>query len=144
MTRKRLEELNLLDDFLFGSMVTHPEIGEKFIRELLQIIFCRKFGKLTVIPQKTYYGSDTDKHGTRHASALRDIQQMVETVKHDGEVSLKYMKIFEREAMLIHQGFEQGQAEERKNTERERQRADAAEEENRKLKEEIRRLQNIS
>ena len=276
MTRKRLEELNLLDDFLFGSMVTHPEIGEKFIRELLQIIFCRKFGKLTVIPQKTYYGSDTDKHGTRldvyleeadaglpggatvydiepdknditrnilalpkrtrfyHAKidaaslgsgedyhllknviivlitpydpfglnrmiytvqnscaeapempyddgartlflytrgtegnppeelrqllhymentternaqnqSLRDIQQMVETVKHDGEVSLKYMKIFEREAMLIHQGFEQGQAEERKNTERERQRADAAEEENRKLKEEIRRLQNIS
>lgn len=276
MARKKLEELNLLDDFLFGSMVAHPEIGEKFVRELLEIIFHREFGKLTVIPQKTYYGSDTDKHGTRldvyleetnadapgnvtiydmepdknnmaksisalpkrtrfyHAKidaaslnsgedyhslknviiimvtpydpfglnrmvytiqnscietpemtyddgsrtlflytrgtegnppeelrqllhymedtteenaqnkSLRDIQQMVEKIKHDWEVSSEYMKIFEREAMLIEQGFEQGQAEERKNTERERQRADAAEEENRRLKEEIRKLQNMN
>ena len=39
---------------------------------------------------------------------LRSIHQMVKLVKQDEEVSLQYMKIFEREEMLIQQGIEQG------------------------------------
>lgn len=242
-----------MDDFLFGSMVTYPKIGEAFIRELLKTIFGREFGSLTVIPQKVYYGSDTNKHGARldvyleeelpnnkavvydvepdnktdtetlkalplrvrfyhakidskslksgesyHAlkrvcviiimpddpfhenrmiytirniceevpsmpyddgartiflytkgtegnpperlkqllhymedtkeeNAVNDtllhIHEMVRTVKQDEEVSLEYMKIFEREEMLIRQG----RREEQMNTERERQRAEDAE-----------------
>ena len=65
MAKRKLDELNLLDDFLFGSMINHPDIGEKFVRELLKTIFGRDFGKLTVVPQKVYYGTDTDKHGAR-------------------------------------------------------------------------------
>ncbi len=65
MQRRTLEELNLLDDFLFGSVISYPEIGEKFSRELLKIIFCREIGRLRVVPQKVYYGSDTGKHGAR-------------------------------------------------------------------------------
>ena len=258
--KKQLKDLNLLDDFLFGSVVTYPEIGESFSRELLKIIFQKEFGKLVVVPQKTYYGSDTDKHGARldvyleedltdhelfematiydiepnqvigiedrealpkrvrfyHAKidakalkagdkyqflknvivvmitpfdpfghglmvytvqngikelpdveyndgaktlflytkgqknnsseelqqllqymehtteenakteTLKKIHRMIETVKEDEEVSLEYMKILEREEMLIREGRWQGQEIERKNTERERQRADAA------------------
>lgn len=30
--KKRLMEMNLLDDFLFGSVVAYLEIGEKFVR----------------------------------------------------------------------------------------------------------------
>lgn len=65
MQKRSLKELNLLDDFLFGSMVNYPGIGEEFSRELLKIIFQREFGKLTVISQKIYHGADTDKHGAR-------------------------------------------------------------------------------
>ena len=65
MAKRKLEDLNLLDDFLFGSMVTHPEVGERFVREILKTIFGKDFGKLTVVPQKVYYGIDTDKHGAR-------------------------------------------------------------------------------
>lgn len=54
---------------------------------------------------------------------LKDIQKMVDIVKRDGEVSLSYMKGFERDTIM----YEKGQAAERKNTERERQRADSAE-----------------
>lgn len=256
--KRKLEELNLLDDFLFGSVLTYPEIGEKFVRLLLQVIFKREFGKMTVIPQKVYYGTDTDKHGARidvyleeempegvnaaydvepdqkddteskavlpkrvrfyHAKidakslksgekynslknvyvilitpfdpfdrdrmvytirrkceeepdmpyddgsstiylytkgtkgnpgeelrqflhymedtrkenavneTLLDVHRMVETVRQDEEVSLGYMKIFEREEMLVQQGIKQGREEEQANTERERKRADAAEE----------------
>ena len=253
MPTRKLEELNLLDDFLFGTMVTYPVIGEKFVRELLQTIFDREFGKLTMVPQKVYYGSNTDKHGARldvyveeeteeetdaaydvepdqnngeeevkalprrvrfyHAKidaqslksgtdygtlkrvmvimitsydpfdrnrmiytirrkcveepdmpyddgaetiflytkgqkgdkpeklcqllhymedsreenavneSLRNLHQMVTRVKQDGEVVLEYMKICEREAMLIKQGRKQGREEEQANTERERKRA---------------------
>ena len=56
---------------------------------------------------------------------LKDIQKMVDIVKRDGEVSLVYMKGFERDTIM----YEKGQEAERKNTERERQRADFAEKE---------------
>ena len=65
MHRKKLEELNLIDDFLFNKMVSHPDFGEEFSRELLNVIFAKRFGKLKVVPQKIYYGSDTNKHGAR-------------------------------------------------------------------------------
>ena len=63
---------------------------------------------------------------------LRSIHQMVNLVKQDEEVSLQYMKIFEREEMLIQQGIEQGidqgiqqgRKAEQANTELERQRAE--------------------
>lgn len=63
--KKKLEEMNLLDDFLFGSVVTYPEIGEKFVRSLLKIIFGREFKRLSVTSQKIFYGADSDLHGAR-------------------------------------------------------------------------------
>lgn len=89
--------------------------------------------------------------------ALQTIHQMVEIVKQDEEVSLSYMKIFEREEIIFNQSIEHEKA----NTERERQRAnaeanranaeksradvekeraDAAEQEIQKLKEELEKL----
>ena len=276
MAKRKLEDLNLLDDFLFGSLVTHPEVGEKFVREILKTIFGKDFGKLTVVPQKVYYGIDTDKHGARldvyleesppentedgatvydmepdknddhsavralprrvrfyHAvidgnslksgesykrlkdvfvilitsydplnghrmvytirnmcqempslpyedgaqtiflytkgtegdppkelrellyymentteenainDSLKRIHQMVMLVKHDKEVKLSFMKIFEREEMLIKQGQEQGQLLEQANTERERQRADSAEQRAAHAEQEIKRLKEL-
>ncbi len=63
--RRPLEELNLLDDFLFGSVVSYPEIGERFVRILLRTIFGREFGHLSVASQKVFYGADTRLHGAR-------------------------------------------------------------------------------
>ena len=65
MQRRKLEELNLIDDFLFNKMISHPEFGEEFARDLIRIILGKEVGKLKVIPQKVYYGSDTDTHGAR-------------------------------------------------------------------------------
>ena len=257
--RKKLEELNLLDDFLFNAMMTYPEMGERFTRKILKLLFNREFRNLKVIVQKSYGGLNTDLRGARldvyvesddsaeidasedasiydlepdkndkakyiaaflqrirfyHAiidsrslksgedfgklkrvcvificnydpfgydrvkytirnmcveepempyddgaqttvlytkgtkgddiseelrqflnymenttqtnavnDTLKDIQKMVDIVKRDGEVSLSYMKGFERDTIM----YEKGQEAERKNTERERQRADSAE-----------------
>lgn len=62
---KSLEEMNLLDDFLFGSVVSYPEIGEKFVRSFLKMIFGREFKHLSVTAQKIFYGADAGLHGTR-------------------------------------------------------------------------------
>ena len=257
--RKKLEELNLLDDFLFNAMMTYPEMGEKFTRKILKLLFNKEFRNLKVIAQKSYGELNTDLRGARldvyvesddsaeidasedasiydlepdkndrakyiaafpqrirfyHAiidsrslksgedfgklkrvyvificnydpfgydrvkytirnmcveepempyddgaqttvlytkgtkgddiseelrqflnymenttqtnavnDTLKDIQKMVDIVKRDGEVSLSYMKGFERDTIM----YEKGQEAERKNTERERQRADSAE-----------------
>ena len=62
---KRLGEMNLLDDFLFGMVVTYPEIGERFVKSLLKIIFGREFKHLSVTAQKVLYGADRNLHGAR-------------------------------------------------------------------------------
>lgn len=63
--KRTLEELNLLDDFLFGSVMSYPEIGEAFCRKLLKVLLAVDIEKLHVVPQKVYYGTDTNLHGTR-------------------------------------------------------------------------------
>ena len=257
--RKKMEALNLLDDFLFNAMMTYPEMGEEFTRKILKLLFNKEFRNLKVIAQKSYGGLNTDLRGARldvyvesddsaeidaaedmsiydlepdkndkakyvaafpqrirfyHAiidsrslksgedfgklkrvyvificnydpfgydrvkytirnmcveepempyddgaqttilytkgtkddniseelrqflnymenttqtnavnDTLKDIQKMVDIVKRDGEVSLSYMKGFERDTMM----YEKGQEAERQNTEREREREDSAE-----------------
>lgn len=71
--QRKLEELNLIDDFLFFKMLEDEEIGEEFARNLLEIIFGKTFGKLKVIPQKAYCGSDTDQHGVRLDVYLEEV-----------------------------------------------------------------------
>ena len=65
---------------------------------------------------------------------------MVNLVKQDEEVSLQYMKIFEREEMLIQQGIQQGREEERINTEREHQRAEKEKARAEQLEKELQQL----
>lgn len=63
--KRKLEQLNLLDDFLFGSVLSYPEIGEDFCRTILRILLKVDIENIRVVPQKIYYGTDTDLHGTR-------------------------------------------------------------------------------
>ena len=282
MQRRKLEELNLLDDFLFNAMLAYPDTGEAFIRKLLETLFDRKFPHLKIRAQESFAGVNTDLRGARldvyieedgsvqingdeiptvydvepdhnHKSAeikafpkrarfyhamidrrslkagenfgkmkkvyvificdydpfgydrvlytiknrcleeptmpyeddaetwvlytrgkkgniseslrqllsymentnqnnainedLRDIQQMVDQVKRDGEVSLRYMKWFEHDQMMYEQGRKEEQAntererkiaeQERKNAEQEKKRAEAAEQFAKAAKQEV-------
>ena len=65
MTRRKLEDLNLIDNFLFEALVSHPEFGEPFCRIMLSILMQREGGQVKVVSQKVYPGSDTDRHGSR-------------------------------------------------------------------------------
>ena len=49
---KDLQEMNLVDDFLVNSLTSHKIYGESASRYILECIFRRKIGKLTVVPQR--------------------------------------------------------------------------------------------
>ena len=63
--RKSLQEMNLIDDFLFTSMMSYPEICERFSRLLVKIILNYDVKNVRVTPQKVFYGSNTNTHGAR-------------------------------------------------------------------------------
>lgn len=65
MQRRKLEELSLMEDFLFNAMLTHPETGEKFTNKILKLLFNREFKNLRVSVQKFYAGMNTDLRGAR-------------------------------------------------------------------------------
>lgn len=61
---RRIEELNLLDDFLFYEVVS-GEKGEKFCKLLIWAVCGRDVGKISVCPQKVIQGTDTRYRGVR-------------------------------------------------------------------------------
>ena len=63
--KKKLEELNLLDDFLFGTLISHPVYGERFAKILIKTILNRDVKILKIVPQMNFYGQDTNRHGAR-------------------------------------------------------------------------------
>lgn len=76
--------------------------------------------------------------------SLKKIYKIVEIVKREEEVQLKFMKAFERRNMWINKGKLIGQELERENTERERQRADNAEAVLFKINEELKHWKNLA
>ena len=87
--RKKLEEMNLLDDFLFGSVVTYPEIGQRFVKILLKTIFGKEFKHLSVTAQKIYHGADTYLHGARLDVYLEPEEAEEQVTVYDIEPDLK-------------------------------------------------------
>lgn len=65
MGKKNIEELNLMDDFLMGSVLSYPVVGPKVCRKMISIILSREIREVRIVPQKAYFGADTDKHGIR-------------------------------------------------------------------------------
>ena len=61
---RKLEELNLIDNFLFQEMLSQEE-GKEFTRILLSTILDKNIRKVKIIPQKNILGVDTDRHGIR-------------------------------------------------------------------------------
>ena len=60
---KPLEQMNIVDDFLAGSLIGHKEYGEAASRYILSCILNRKIGKLNVVTQKFLIGDNPERHG---------------------------------------------------------------------------------
>ena len=71
-----LEELNLIDNFLFSTLLTQGEDGEEFCRILLSTILGKKIRKVKVNAQQPIYGIDTNKHGIQLDAYVEDISDI--------------------------------------------------------------------
>ena len=65
MVKRTLKDLNVIDDFLFRSMMLREEKGEEFCRILLKTILNREIKEVKVSIQKYIPGLETDRHGIR-------------------------------------------------------------------------------
>lgn len=83
---RRLEELNLIDNFLFQEMLSQGEDGEEFARILLSTILGKHIRKVKITPQKNILGIDTDKHGIRLDAYIEDISDELAGNLADAEV----------------------------------------------------------
>lgn len=73
---RKLEDLNLMDDFLFQTMMSQEGESEEFARILLSTILGKQIRRVKIIPQKSILGLDSDRHGIR-------LDAYIETVKDD-------------------------------------------------------------
>ncbi len=64
-TKKPLQELNLMDDFLVNAVTTNNEVAEPFCRRVLSVLLQRKIGKLHVVAQRIIPAPAPDKRGIR-------------------------------------------------------------------------------
>ena len=102
---RRLEELNLLDNFLFQEMVSGEEDGEEFCQILLKTILNRSIRKVKVVPQKNILGVDTDRHGIRLDAYIEEERQSNQEEELDAEVTsdiydIEPNKVYEKGKML--------------------------------------------
>ena len=102
--RKELQELDLINNFLFGSVLTHPVYGPRLGRILLEKMLGRKVGELVVTPQKTVFGSDTNLHGICLDVQLEETgdKTTVYDIEPELDSRLKSVKALPRRARFYH------------------------------------------
>lgn len=65
MVKKSLQDLNLIDNFLFEEVLSYNEFSIEFCRILLSTILQKEFKNIKIIPQKNILGSLPGQHGIR-------------------------------------------------------------------------------
>ena len=64
-TKKTLEEMDVMDDFLTNAMDADEDDGEDFCRLLLGVLLQRQVGKLRINAQKSFQRILPGKRGIR-------------------------------------------------------------------------------
>ena len=91
--KKTLQDLSLIDNFLFGAMMTDPDVGIPFSRKLIKLILGKEISDIQITPQKVFYGVDTDMHGARldvyieeTVSADGQTEEMAQIIEDDSSI----------------------------------------------------------
>lgn len=83
---KPLEEMNVMDDFLFNELASNPELGEKFGRTLLSVLLQRKLGRITVHAQSVFQGDSPMLRGIRLDVEVKEyLDELPEGITEDRE-----------------------------------------------------------
>lgn len=77
----RIENLNLIDDFMFTEASTDEQTAEILLRLVVERAAELKVEKMRIESQKVINGIDTDKHGIRIDVMVREIESDGKTVQ---------------------------------------------------------------
>jgi len=81
--RKPLEEMNVIDDFLFTEMVTDEVRGPEVCRIILSRVLKREVGEISYEAQKVVPGTSESSHGIRLDVYIREARDPSEGNKSD-------------------------------------------------------------
>lgn len=73
--KRKLEELNLLDDFLFTEASNDEQTSEVMLKLIIERATGLKVDRLSIESQKTVNGLDSDMHGIRMDVFIREITE---------------------------------------------------------------------
>ena len=94
-TKKKLEELNVIDDFLMNRLASDASIGEEFCRLLLSTLQQRKIGKVAVTVQKVIPPFSPERKGIRMDVRVEEAADVPEGKKRTA------MNVFDIEPHLL-------------------------------------------
>ena len=97
-TKKPLEDLNVIDDFLMNRLASDQEVGEEFCRVVLSTLLQRKIGKVHVTVQKMMPPAYPDLKGIRLDVK---VEEFLERVPADDAGEGTAMKIYDIEPHLV-------------------------------------------
>ncbi len=83
---RKLEDLNVIDNFLFQELLSQEGDGEEFARILLKTILNRPIRNVKIIPQKNVPGIDVDKHGIRLDAYIEEVVDELNGEMADAEI----------------------------------------------------------
>lgn len=105
---KKLEDMNLVDDFLVYSLTVHKLYGEEASRYILECILQRKIRQLTVIPQKPWPGENPEKHGIRLDVYLDEEDGELFDIEPDNNSSVNDVNALPRRVRFYHAKIDAG------------------------------------
>ncbi|MCI9144129.1 MAG: hypothetical protein HFH87_16175 [Lachnospiraceae bacterium] len=105
---KRLEDMNLVDDFLAYSLTIHKTYGEEASRYILGCILQKKIRHLVVVPQKTWYGETPKSHGVRLDIYLDEEDGELYDLEPDQNKSADDAEVLPRRVRFYHSKIDAG------------------------------------
>ena len=73
VTKKKLEELDVMDDFLMSAIASNPEVGVPFCRRLLSVLLQREIGQVRVMAQYSIPAATPGLRGIRMDVEVEEI-----------------------------------------------------------------------
>lgn len=75
MYKKKLEDMNLLDNFLMNIATTDQEVGEKLCRCMLSVLLQRRIGHVRVISERFIPPYSPEHRGIRLDVEVTDVDE---------------------------------------------------------------------
>lgn len=63
--KRKLEDLNVLDDFMFSAAASDEEVGKEFCRTMLSVLLQKELGEIQITAQKTILPCTPEMRGIR-------------------------------------------------------------------------------